>query len=114
MTTGFTPEQTTTILFRDGQKCAMCGHRASVANHRANRGHGGHRDSNRLSNGCALCATCNGLIESDPVQATIARLRGVKLSRYDDPTAEPYLSPLFGCEVWLDDVGGFTMEPPSS
>lgn len=103
---GFTPEQTRIILERDGHRCAMCGQRARVANHRANRGHGGHRGSNRIANGCALCHECNGLIEADADLAELARRRGVKLSRYDDPTLEPYLHPILNMVVLLDDEGG--------
>lgn len=110
-TTGFTPAQTATILYRDGHKCAMCGHRATTANHRANRGSGGFRGANKISNGCAICDRCNGEIESDPVQQTRAILRGVKISRYADPTVEQYLSPLYGVNVLLDDEGGFQFAP---
>jgi hypothetical protein len=113
-TTGFTPEQTATCLFRDGHKCAMCGRRATTANHRANRGAGGHRGSNGLANACAICTDCNGLIESDAALADVARARGVKLSRYDDPTTVPYLSPLYAVPVLLDDLGGFTFVPTTA
>jgi hypothetical protein len=105
--TGFTAEQTRAILNRDGDKCAMCGRRARTANHRANRGAGGFRAANVLSNGCALCHLCNGLIESDGPLAEIARARGVKISKWDDPRAVPYRSPLYDCDVLLDDLGGF-------
>jgi hypothetical protein len=109
MPTGFTPQQTSTILFRDGDKCAMCGRRARTANHRANRGAGGFRAANVLSNGCALCHECNGLIESDGPLADRARDRGVKISKWSDPRAVPFLSPLWGCLVLLDDDGGFEL-----
>jgi hypothetical protein len=112
MTTGFTLEQTQTILFRDGFKCPMCGAVARTANHRANRGAGGHKASNRLSNGCAICHDCNGRLESDPDFADLGRLRGVKLSRYADPLLEAYLSPLYNVLVYLNDDGGFTFAPP--
>lgn len=105
--TGFTPHQVQAILWRDGDKCGMCGRRARTANHRANRGAGGFRAGNVLSNGCALCHDCNGLIESDGPLAEIARERGVKISKWDDPRTIPYLSPLYGCLVLLDDEGGF-------
>lgn len=100
---GFTPEQTAAVLMRDGYKCAMCGERARVANHRSNRGSGGFKGGNTLANACALCHDCNGLIESDAEFAAEARRRGVKLSRYDDPTVIRYLSPLFGMWVYLHD-----------
>lgn len=106
--TGFTPQQKATILFRDGYKCAMCGHRATEANHRGNRGAGGHRASNTLANGCAICHECNGAIESDALRAAVARERGVKISRYEDPELVPYLSPLYAVPVLLDNEGGFT------
>lgn len=104
---GFTPEQKRIVLARDSHTCPICGQRATEVNHRANRGHGGHRASNRIANGCAICSTCNGLIESDADRAALARDRGVKLSRYADPLAEPYLHPLFRMLVLLDDAGGF-------
>lgn len=112
--TGFTPEQKATCLFRDGHKCSMCGQRATTANHRANRGAGGHRGSNGLANASAICHDCNGRIESDADYAELARARGVKLSRYEDPTAVPYLSPLYGIPVLLDDLGGFTFVPTTA
>lgn len=112
--TGFTPQQKATILFRDGDKCAMCGRRATEANHRANRGAGGHRASNTLANGCAICHECNGAIESDPEAAELARARGVKVSRYEDPALVPYLSPLYGVPVLLDEAGGFAFVPTTA
>lgn len=103
--TGFTPSDVQTILERDGHKCPLCGKRATTANHRANRGAGGFRGANVLSNGCAICDDCNGRIESDADLAQLARARGVKLSRYDDPAAVPYLHPILGMFVLLDDAG---------
>lgn len=107
MTTGFTPGQVRAIMHRDGDRCAMCGRRARVANHRANRGAGGYLAANVLSNGCALCSECNGRIEADADAATRARERGVKISKHDDPRTIPFLSPLFLVYVLLDDDGGF-------
>lgn len=112
--TGFTPEQKSIILERDGHQCPMCGGRANEANHRANRGAGGYKAGNVLSNGCAICSLCNGRIESDPRYAELARDRGVKLSRYDDPRQEPYLHPMLKIKVWLADDGTYTLERPAS
>ncbi len=86
----------------------MCGAVAREANHRGNRGAGGSKRANTLANGCAICHECNGRIEADADYAEQARARGVKLSRYDDPTLVPFLSPLYGILVLLDDAGGFT------
>lgn len=106
-TTGFTTEQVRLVLDRDGHRCPICGERAQTANHRANRGHGGHRASNRLANACAICHRCNDAIERDGDLAELARDRGVKISRYDDPTAAEYLHPIYNMRVLLDDAGGF-------
>jgi len=105
--TGFTPSQVALVLDRDGHRCPICGERAQTANHRANRGHGGHRASNRLANACAICHRCNDAIERDGDLAALARDRGVKISRYDDPTKAEYLHPIYGMRVRLDDTGGF-------
>ena len=110
--TGFTERQKAIVLERDGQKCPICGQRAREVNHRANRGSGGFLAGNRLSNACVICWICNGLIESDPEFADLARSRGVKLSRYADPLAVPYLHPIYGVEVWLDDTGSFSFDAP--
>lgn len=90
-------------MIRDASICAICGLMATVANHRANRGHGGYKAANRPSNGCALCWTCNGLIEDDTPQRKLAILRGVKIHRDDNPEDVPYLSPLFRVYVYLRD-----------
>lgn len=113
MSTGFSSADRQAVLFREGWVCAMgCGNRANVVNHRANRGAGGHRASNRLANACALCHACNDRIESDAVAARKARELGVKLSRYDDPEQVPFYSPMFGEWVHLHDDGlTFDVDP---
>lgn len=112
--TGFTREQAGIILWRDGELCCICGQRAQVANHRANRGMGGRRSANNLANGCALCHLCNDLIERDADAAALARERGVKLADGDDPTQVPYLSPLYLIPVWPRLDGDLTFDPPPS
>jgi hypothetical protein len=37
----------------------------------------------------------------------------VKLSRYDDPTTVGYFHPIYLMDVYLDDVGGFSFDPPA-
>ncbi len=106
-TTGFTPEQKAIVLFRDFDTCPLCGKRAEQVNHRANRGSGGYLGANTLANACAICWKCNGLIESDPEWAELARVRGVKLSRYDDPHEVEYLHPFYRMRVLLLDSGDF-------
>lgn len=111
--TGFTREQKQIILWRDGDLCCMCRQRATEANHRANRGAGGSKYRNTLPNGCALCTICNGRIESDAEYAAEARRRGVKLDSWDDPEAEPWLSPLYQLPVWSLPNGDLLFERPT-
>jgi 5-methylcytosine-specific restriction endonuclease McrA len=110
--TGFTPAQKHLVLERDGHKCPICGRRAREVNHRANRGHGGFKAGNSLANACAICTMCNGAIEDDATAAETARARGVKISRYSDPTVIAYRHPLFACDVWLKADGSYTFDPP--
>ena len=96
--TGFTREQVAYILLRDGERCCLCGARATVANHRMNRGAGGRESLNRIDNGCALCWTCNDLIERDWLAAEEARRLGIKL-RDGDPFTTPLWSPFY--QLWI-------------
>jgi hypothetical protein len=93
---------------RDGHRCAWhgtgCDLDTLVPQHRSNRGQGGDRSKNRLSNLVWLCSEVNGLIESDPEWAERARNLGVKLSLHDDPTVERIDHAVHGL-VWLDDAG---------
>ena len=108
MTTGFTVKQKAIILARDGHKCALCGSEAQTVNHRANRGAGGFRAANRLSNGCGICFRCNSDIESIPKVADCARALGVKISKYSDPKETLFLHPVEQVWVYLDDWGSFS------
>lgn len=107
--TGFTPAQSAGILMREGHTCALadvnprCTRRATVANHRLNRGAGGSKERNSTDNGCALCDQCNGDIESDAALAEIARHRGVKLRQGDDPRTVALWSIFYG--QWVQLVG---------
>jgi len=105
--TGFTAEQKAIVLFRDFETCPICYRKATTVNHRANRGAGGFKGANTLANACAICWTCNGLIESDPDLAELARERGVKLSRYDDPELVPYFHPAYRLPVLLLSSGDY-------
>jgi hypothetical protein len=83
--TGFSKADRTFVLERDGGVCLMwntnpwCAYTADTVNHRINRGSGGSKGLNARVNGCAICSSCNGLIEHDPDLAEVARERGVKV-----------------------------------
>ena len=109
---GFTTEQKAVVMFRDFELCPMCYSKAETVNHRANRGAGGFKAANTLSNACAICHRCNGLIESDAEFAELARRRGVKLSKYDDPETAPYFHPMFRLWVLLEPSGDYTFTDP--
>jgi len=75
------------IFGRDSWTCGLCGQvfqdGSLVPHHRANRGMGGSPKSDKPSNVLSLCSLCNGLIESDAIEATKARLLGIKISKFD-------------------------------
>jgi len=106
MSTGFTAKQVRAIRERDGNVCAWTGVESDrlVPQHRANRGMGGSRKANRLSNGLLLDSLINGQIEADAGMAAEARRRGIKISLHADPRLVPVLYP-DGLFYWLLDDG---------
>lgn len=72
------------VINRDGGYCVLrlpwCQIVATVADHRANRGHGGARSLNGMSNLIAACSRCNGAKEdaSGEVREELVR-HGVRL-----------------------------------
>lgn len=116
MSTGFSAEQKAGILMRDGERCCMCGGKATEANHRANRGAGGRQSKNTTANGCAIDWICNGAIEADALYGAYARYLGVKLSDHEDPETTPYWSPFW--RLWVqphgDEATLLTLDPPLS
>jgi hypothetical protein len=68
--------------------CWHCGTESTlVPHHRANRGHGGSKVLETLQNVILVCAQFNSEMESDANVANWARDLGLKLSRYDSPSA---------------------------
>jgi hypothetical protein len=65
---------------------------------------GGSKLANRLSNGVLLDSLINGAIEADADMQAEAVLRGLKVSRYADPTRVPVLHAVHGW-VLLGDAG---------
>lgn len=90
---------------RDGHRSAWTGNDVDtlVPQDRANRGMGGYKGNQRLSNFVWLESWINGLIESDANWATEARLRGIKISRYEEPTLIPITHAVHGRVILNDD-----------
>lgn len=100
------------ISQRDGGLCCLCGGEATTTQHRRNRGAGGGKLVNVISNGCAICDRCNFLIEAQSDVAELARRLGVKIRR--NASFAPCDVPLRTFRpgrgaVWIlpDDFGGF-------
>ena len=92
---------------RDGHRCAWhwegaCDVETLSPHHRANRGHGGRRSLDRLSNLIWLCAF-NSLIESDADAARAARIRGIKISSFAEPSQVPIHHAVHGLCLLADD-----------
>lgn len=90
---------------RDGHYCALCGldDDTLVPHHRANRGMGGRRSLDRLSNLVWLCSLDNGMLESASDYAEMARDRGVKISSHDEPSHVPIFHAVHGRCLLADD-----------
>ena len=99
---------------RDGHRCAwhwegQCDPETFSPHHRANRGAGGRKSLNRLSNLVWLCSEVNGRIESDADAAEAARKRGVKISSFAEPSSVPIYHSVHG-HVLLSDDGSVVPE----
>jgi len=104
--TGFTVKQVTAMRVRDDNRCAWTGDTSDrlVPQHRIGRGMGGSKLANRLSNGVLLDSLINWAIEADTDMQAEAVRRGLKVSRYADPTMVPVLHAVHGW-VLLGDAG---------
>lgn len=93
------------IFARDYWTCALCANEyqdgSLVPHHRANRGMGSNPEADTPSNVLSLCSLCNGLIESDAVEATRARRFGIKISKFDAAIAGliPVAMPIYGTKT---------------
>lgn len=107
MTTGFTKRQRDIIWERDGGVCVWTGVDTGrlIIQHRSNRGMGGSKSANRISNGVLLDSLLNGLIESDPTYQAEAIRRGIKISLHADPLEVAVDHAVHGL-VYLNDEGG--------
>ncbi len=97
------------IFERDHWSCFLCGleiHDGSlVPHHRANRGSGGSRMSDKPSNVLSLCSLCNGIIEASSEPAEKARDWGIKISKFQVERSHeiPVFSRFHGWILLQDD-----------
>jgi hypothetical protein len=93
-----TPKQFRKFLDRDGG-CWHCGDaETAVPHHRVNRGMGGSKARDEPSNVIVMCSMVNGLMESDPIMAEMAREFGWKLESWQNPVDVPIFEATSG--VW--------------
>ena len=107
-----TKKQFQKYLDRDGS-CPHCGSTGPdlIPHHRANRGMGGSKERNRPSNILTFCALGNGLMESSPGFAALARGYGWKLFAHEDSAETPVLLS-DGWHVLDDDFGKTQIADP--
>ena len=87
--------------------CIHCGDvSTAVPHHRKNRGMGGSKLLDKSSNIVSLCSVVNGLLESDPKWAQLARDYGWKLTAGQDSDTVALWYPTFGQWFFLDDSFG--------
>lgn len=84
---------------RDGHVCAwhgeICDPDTLVPQHRANRGQGGRASLMVIENLVWIDSETNGMAESDPTYARLARARGIKISSHKNPADIP---------VWIGEA----------
>lgn len=99
-------------LARDGS-CPHCGSTGPdlIPHHRANRGMGGSKERNRPSNILIFCGLGNGLMESSPGFAALARGYGWKLFSHED-SAETPVRLWDGWHVLDDNLGKMKTQDP--
>lgn len=106
---GFTQSQKKKIMERDGYLCVphagTCGG-GLVVHHRANRGMGGRKSADTLSNGLTVCSDWNARVEADSALAEQARGYGWKIPTSWPPEHASIYYPVLGRNFYLDDDGG--------
>jgi hypothetical protein len=102
-----TPKQFAKFLARDGS-CWHCGLDTDlIPHHRMNRGMGGSKAREEPSNVIVMCSMINGLMESDPIMAQMAREFGWKLESWQKTSEVPVFDVTSG--VWYL-IKGFERE----
>ena len=79
-----------------------------IPHHRVNRGMGGSRVLDRPANILVMCSEMNGLIESDPKLAEVARQYGWKLARWQEPETTPFFDLATGQWYLINNTFGRT------
>ena len=94
------------LVARDGHVSAWTGEDVPelVPQHRLNRGMGGSRQLDRVSNLVWIESEINGLIEADPEWAKEAEDRGIKLRSWQLPENVP-VTFADGRKLWLTRDG---------
>jgi 5-methylcytosine-specific restriction enzyme A len=91
------------VLKRDGEQCAVCGHRAGDVHHRRRKGSGGSRDP-RIAYGWAnlisLCRIDHSWVHNSRAEALDA---GLVLEENDVPAEVPVAHVIRGSIYLLDD-----------
>lgn len=88
--------------------CVHCGETNElVIHHRKNRGMGGSKNLDNLSNLMRICTWYNNFIEASATAADVAREHGHKLRQWDDFTF-PIKDECNGVWYVLDDLGNKT------
>tara|TARA_R110000822_G_scaffold272480_1_gene395026 strand:- start:494 stop:823 length:330 start_codon:yes stop_codon:yes gene_type:complete len=93
--------------------CWHCGDENDlVPHHRINRGMGGSKALDNLQNVILVCASYNGMMESDSRTATLARELGHKVSKFSNSDV-PVFDNIMQTWYLLDVTGGkLVTEPP--
>lgn len=104
------------VFERDGYMCVDCGTMSMLTiQHRVNRGMGGSKNLDRMSNLITMCVTHNGLLESEAEYAERGRKYGWKVHR--NRTVAPEDVPVFyrALRTWVylgDDGSRLTVDAP--
>jgi len=107
-------ERNVKIDRRENQSCARCGKGIWENGSRHHRKYKSRGGGDEVSNGVLLCGSgttgCHGWAHHHP---DLARAEGFAVNSWEDPALVPVRLYLAGGRaVYLDDEGGWSLEPP--